>query len=569
MAMVLSVGGIARGIKRKSLDLSETANSRTNLRVAVDSVDGTYRTANGQVTTLVHDGTPIFGGYVLYPEERGLADFGPSITNTFDAVDWTQLADRRVVTETYAAGMTVRDIVDDLRLKYLDVFSVTLDPTMPAGTVLGEVKFTRLQLTKALSLIAEMAWDEGGYFVINPAKALGMFQVGTLPAPWTITPTTPNHFGDIWTSKTWDGYSNRIIIEGGIGDKTILLESHFGDGVVRVFTVDYPVKEIIGTIRTSTASAEQEHAVGRFGIDDMPWTFDAATNTLRQRAAETVLGASDWVRLNEYVATFPKVVIATDATAYSVFGGVGPWEAVIPYTQIFDKNALAALAATHLARALLGRQPMRYRTLRAGLHAGMMQPVLWPLRDLNSSFFISTIRLAEFEDTDQFVYDVNAYSTVFPGTWKDDWSRFRGTAGGGSGGGAFTISSGGTVTASSQPFPLGGSLDNGISGALSKPARSSIIVYGNHAPGKTAIPIVGGRVRLVGETLAPVIKDNLGNVVSALGSVASPGTITSATDDVWAPMTPFVVDAAKQYRLWGNLGATGHTGFLIGYLYAA
>jgi hypothetical protein len=97
---------------------------------------------------IVEDGVTIFAGTITQARERGSGrpraapgTGAPQIVTTITAEDRNRIAERITVTETVAAGTTLKAFLTTLVAGYLTGFGVTLDASQATGPALPAMSF--------------------------------------------------------------------------------------------------------------------------------------------------------------------------------------------------------------------------------------------------------------------------------------------------------------------------------------------------------------------------------------------------------------------------------------------
>lgn len=127
MEFELTVGGTPKLIKAGTLSMRETANRRCTVSFRLDSLDRSYRPAEGADVLIRVDGRLAFGGLVDKPYETGFGGpRNPGISTRVTAVDYQVYAERRFVNETFAEGTSLKVILQTLVDNYLAVYGVSL-----------------------------------------------------------------------------------------------------------------------------------------------------------------------------------------------------------------------------------------------------------------------------------------------------------------------------------------------------------------------------------------------------------------------------------------------------------
>ena len=96
----------------------------------------------------------------------------------------------QLVTQRWAAGQTLKQVLTDIVADYLDDFSVTLDAAQANGPTMGALSYDMRTLTEVLNDLQSLASElDSATWVwsISAAKVFGMYSGGLGAAPWSIT----------------------------------------------------------------------------------------------------------------------------------------------------------------------------------------------------------------------------------------------------------------------------------------------------------------------------------------------------------------------------------------------
>ena len=197
------------------------ARARADLEISTRFVPSACRPGSDQRLT-VRTGTPtgprIFDGLVFNVDDEPLGAPGVGTVTKLQAVDDWSTASQRRVSKTYTVGQTLKAIVADVVTTYLAVFSITLDPTMPAGPTLGEVSFDAVTVEETFQRLSTLsAW----VYRLRPDNVVEWFTIGSKMRAITLSAANKNILGAIRWSKTRGQFVNKVILRYGTGLVTI------------------------------------------------------------------------------------------------------------------------------------------------------------------------------------------------------------------------------------------------------------------------------------------------------------------------------------------------------------
>lgn len=412
MALVLTIAGVEKTLKARSLRISSTANGRTTANFTVLSTDGTYRPALDADVQLVLDGVTIFGGIIGHPAERGLLDGASNaIATEISAYDYNQYAERRFVLEGggFPAGYTLSQCVNSLA-GYLTPFGVTVDAGQVTGpTFDGEQIYEFQQVSEIFNALATLTGKYGDPYVwrIDNNKKLRMFQPSTNPAPFDITTANLKAIGDVTVELSREKYANRVVLKVAPSTQTNRVEAFTGDGSTAAFSLQYTptrtgVVVVDGVSETLTSPDYPGTAT---------WTLDPATNEITRTSAPAV-GA---VISMTFDGTYSATATAEDAGEIATYG---PWEKIITVESVPSDTTAQEIVDGYLAQALVTPKTIKYRTLGAGLAAAQSQTITIAKRNLSVSGIINEVNTTD--DGRRLSYDVTVLTgTTVQGGWRD------------------------------------------------------------------------------------------------------------------------------------------------------
>ena len=551
-AYVLSVNGTPRTIDLPSLDFQFVANGRDVLNVVVTSADGAFRPTLGHEVLLSENGTNIFGGVIAKTAEAGVNGLPIAHIATEITCDaFNVYADRRFVTETFAAGSTLESILATLVTTYLADFGVTLHASQATGpTFADELVFDGESLSSVLQTLSELAEDAGTgeswLWEISPAKVFLMFEAGSVAAPINFVAGDGHEHGDITVVRSRAKYANRVIVKYGDNRVITQTDSFTGNGVLDTFTLTYPIQ---GPVAPTSAGAVGYATVDHLGGESlggltspMIWRYDPAALTILRTTGAVGNGVGFTV---DYDVQFPQTVTVEDAGEITAHG---PHEIVLTYPQVFDLATATGLATAALAKLLATVTEVSIPTYEVGLLPGQTATVTQAARNVSGDFLITEVR-ARSTPAGLLRTLLAVSGTVFRGSFRD---VYRAWAGGGAGSAVASsgpsVSTGsagvGTVVAGQGPYFLGGSLTEYVQDPTPTwtPASAVEIAIDTALRGTTSATV---RARL---------RATAGNVTARLRNItdgATVGTSAVVSSASWtdAHFAVVLTSGAKVYRL--------------------
>ena len=306
----LLVDGVNQTAHVVSCSIVWTLNERTRATVVFNDL---VPDRLAEIVAYDRDGVdPIFGGVILERHAEGWTQAQPDLRVTCECVDFLAYADWVTVSASYAAG-TLKTVLTALVDDYLSDYGITLNAAHVDGPDLSAVTWNLKRVSDALRELS----DQSGYFIsMSPEKVLTLAPPGDEAAPFDWTDTPPTHVQEADWRDLATVPANKVVLTcGPNGLATIADEHHWGDGATRIFPLNSPYVAIVGALRTGSDSGGLDPGgfpVGTYGVDDMPWTYDADLNAMRQRTDQPLLETDEFIML-WYSAQFPFTVEATTA----------------------------------------------------------------------------------------------------------------------------------------------------------------------------------------------------------------------------------------------------------------
>ena len=412
MALALTIASVDRTSKllAGSLSITDELGARNTCSFSL-TLDG-WSLEPGQPVVVQDGATKLFAGTVEQFEAERIGA-SPIQRVRVDCVDYNQLADRRIVIESYEnqeAGAIVQDLVS----KYLASDGVTA--VVDGGPVIEKAVFNYVILSEALDELATLTtfkWN------IDANKVLRFHDRTTYRAPWDVVEGAD--LRRVRYSRTRREYRNRQYVRGGRAKSALRHESFVGDGSQKVFNLQYPVATLFevavnGTVQTA----------GALGTPGAQWYYQVGDARIVQSDAEAPLGATDVLQVT-YEGSFPVVAVAQDDIGIqdrrAVEGGTGLYEA-IEYDEGLEKQESAEQKAWSYLD-LYAKLPriLEFETGTPGLSAGQLLRVYLPFFGLDDDFLIQQVSISDV-DGQRLIYRVRAVGSEMPGWLK--W--FKGLA---------------------------------------------------------------------------------------------------------------------------------------------
>lgn len=386
------------------------------------------------------DGSLIFRGKVAKLDYGGINDLFRQVEYTIQAVDLSEVADRRLVVGRFNstddlkwnAGKIVRWIVEN----YFLADGITI------GTILDGHDIARrvYNYRKASDALTELAEENGYLWWITETGVFNFADRTALVTPFNLW-TGSRKFRNVRVSESTEELRTVQYVRGGSGG--VAQSAQFnGKNIVgygeREVNVHYPIAntaddlpDIMMRVRVVEDADERfdwfRLSVTCFPDDSGDWWFETGQTWFRTRG-ELVTNQKLYI---DYKALVPVLTVAQDEDAIneriSAEGGSGLYEDIYIDESLEDNGV-----ATQRADALLRRfahpiKTVTYQTWEKDLRAGAIQPMWIPELGLNGDFIIESITGTGSEETKrqhQFLYSVTArQGREAAGDWRDYFRR--------------------------------------------------------------------------------------------------------------------------------------------------
>lgn len=372
----------SREIKIETLHIDDVVNEATGGRVGFICDDGSFRPAVGSEFIVTEDATRIFAGFVEKATEYGLDDNpGATFVTEIEADSYFALLEHERITITFAAGTLKSQL---LSLVAAQSVGITLDAGQVNGPAMVERAFDNATLDEILK-----DFSERSAFVrrVDYFKVLSMFDPTTNPAPVGITLANRKALGDVRVERTRRDYANKVTVLGGEGyNQNIVNEIHTATAAQTKFLLEAPMyyfgTVVLRIVRSGVPTIEL--------VDGVAWTYQASDYSINKGTA-AAMGAGDTLQvgpdgLSGYSAWYPMRISATDSTY-----ATNPRELVVSRPDMFNREAMQALADSLLVRALEEEIRVEYSTKETGLFPGQTQSIVLADRDVNDDFTILSV----------------------------------------------------------------------------------------------------------------------------------------------------------------------------------
>jgi hypothetical protein len=403
-----------------------------------DSTSSAFRPSLGQGVVIADGATTIFKGNIKRIEDKPITGTGSGTLTMVTARAYAGFVDQIVVTETYAAGQTLHDVVSDLATTYLTGYGVSLDAGMATGDTLEAQSFEDVTMRDALNHLSTIT---GWLWRITPSDVLEFFAAGDKTASYSLTAANKLSVGPVTWEQTREKYVNDVHLRYGTETTATKTQTITGDGVLDEWALDYDSARNVDDYILSAGYVTDNGVfspLSPFG-GSTDWQFGSGTNHLYKTSGALGNGL---IATFTYTAQFPQTVNVQDAAGIAANG---TYSAVFEAPDIFDKDAATELATGLLRRYLTVPKWVRLSTRQSFVMPGDQITLTFADRIISGAHIITEVRGADIAMDGTFQYDLTCLSGgEKQETWTDQLRDVLGSVGG-------ARAAGGTISGSAVP----------------------------------------------------------------------------------------------------------------------
>lgn len=346
----------------------------------------------------------IFGGTIT--ERQAVIIGGILIGYQFTVIDWTYIADSKVVAKRYSQ-MDPQDIVADLVTNYAPAGFTTTN-AQRGNFLVPTINFNYQSLSKCFQKLAsligwEWYWDE--------SKDLHFFESAGMTAPFQINDTDGNlEWPTLDIDVNLQNMKNSVYVIGGNYAKaftaTTTPDVYLGDGTKTVFSLAYPYTKSAMTVTLNGVSKT-------IGVENTDTSgFDVYYNDAsRYIRFGTAPASSDVVKVYGD-AEVPILAHASDAAAIATYG---EYQDSIVDKQIKSVAEAQARAQAEILQYGHAVYTIKFKTLKTGLKLGQTITVNSAIFGVNTDVVIKRITGNGYSPGDSskpgFEYQVECYGS--------------------------------------------------------------------------------------------------------------------------------------------------------------
>jgi len=400
---------------RTSFQLQDAVNQRGLM--SFDHIGPTKPIDWGQEIYVYDGATKIWGGTVeSYVETDITVGDLTTLRWTFRCVDFSQLMSRSVFVKTYTnttAGAIVTELASTL---FNSNFGITVG-TIEDGANIEAITFNYLPHEIVLDDLAELS---GFYWNVDKDKKLNFRAIDSAPSGFSLNDANrPYH--QIRFQESRGQFVNQVFVRAGTRvDEQDTVEVQKGDGDKRSFVVGAPIGNV-PTIEVNRGSGYSEQTVGVNGIgSDSQWYYATGTTVITQDVNETVLSASDKVKVT-FKGRYPVIISATQDESVvernAAEGNLGVYQKVIDALDVETQEEAQLRAQAVLEQYSRARLTCSYTTDTSGLEAGQAQRINLTDHGINAVFLLEKVSASMLDDG-TLRYSVEGAATQTVAGWS-------------------------------------------------------------------------------------------------------------------------------------------------------
>lgn len=390
-------------VTRRTVKMSLGLGSEWKATIPVFDLDAIagYRPDMDDAVVIEHDGTSpattLFNGDAVGIQEGPLdVEANEGVLSVITAKAALDLLEKiEDVTETFAAGLTRKQAIQQLHTAYLTGTGITLDPAMSNGATLPEIVVDGVTPAVVLNQIQDITGD---VWRLTPDDVLEMFAPGDKTAVISLDDTNA---GSVTVDKSRSKFCNRVRLKIGTASLVVKDDVFTGDGLTDSWESTYTpatntetgVPLWRGVIHVDDGVSPVDETLSEPGGGGS-WEFNAATNVLTRMAGNLPSGV---VATFTYTVQFPVTVVVEDAASIAA---VGLWSKTFTRTNIFDMAAGIDAAQGLLATGLTHPRIVTLMTTAGFELPGTTITLTFPKRLITGSWLITNVDVADFEGDD-------------------------------------------------------------------------------------------------------------------------------------------------------------------------
>lgn len=326
------------------------------------------------------DATRIFGG-VITKVERSVESIN-LVTFKCEAIDWTFILDRKLVTERYT-NEYISDIVSDLITKYSPDFTMS---NVIGDQTIESIVFNGIKISECLEKLSQLT---GFSWYVDSYKDIHFFPKSQEPAPFNLTDSSDNY---IWESLVISDDAsqirNSVLVKGGEIEGNSVTEEYTASGTEderKIFQTAHKIAKL-PTVKVN-GGADLTVGVEYLNSDDdfqVMWDFN---QKYIRFTAGNIPSADDVVS----ISGVPLFRLSGRLNDSDSIRENGIYEFKIEDENIKSQSEMLLRAEAELEAYKNGVIEAEFRTYEPGLRSGQIIHVNSPLRVVDEDFIIQSV----------------------------------------------------------------------------------------------------------------------------------------------------------------------------------
>ncbi|MDD4609454.1 MAG: hypothetical protein PHY71_04790 [Bacteroidaceae bacterium] len=397
MSLIIKINevDITNLVNWETIEITDNINEKVNLCnfQIVKKGSQTYVPTIGQEVE-IKDGSTFFFAGTIVKISRELTASKIEVYN-LECKDWTQEADRYLITERYT-NKTVDYIINDLVTNYATDFT---DNNVDCPIVMGSITFNNLTLSQCIKKLSEAVnyfWD------IDYEKDIHFFAKATKTASFGLTDTNDNYIPmSLSLLEDLSQLRNTVKVKGGEMTGSLRTETFDGDGSKTTFVLANKFSSLPTVLVGGVAKTVGVDHIDAEADFDCFWNYNE--KYLRFKVAPAVGSNNISISGNPLI---PIIVQVEDIVSVANYGS---YEFYIEDTSITSLDEAKQRAQANLEAYGSKLVEGSFSTYTDGLKSGQVINIQSDIREIDESYLIQSVRMTMITP-EKRVYNVDVAS---------------------------------------------------------------------------------------------------------------------------------------------------------------
>jgi len=430
-----TIDGIDRSswVAIDTVQLTDELNVRNSARFRLNiPADAPVKPVIGSIIEFGNGVSVQFSGTIERMKKTMIGRSGVIYYDT-EAVDWTQVCDRRLVARVYT-NLAMSEVVYRIWNTYLKSEGLQL-AIQDTGPIITKAVFNYQTVTDCFNEIAELT---GYAWYVDYSKTIHFINRDSLTAPFAIDETMEtSHVQELAIEETRSQYRNKEFVHVTRALTISKVVRFVGNGQQRSFPLVYPIAkkpENITLVNAAGGSLVQTIGVRGDGTDDKDWYYALNEKEITQNEDSQLwpsLTPFDTLVIS-YQGSYQTLITIQDdaeiAARIALEGGTGIYERVENDARLEEVQQGTEYAQSLLRRFGIIPKNVTFRTDLQGLKPGQILTMNMPTYGINYEDFLIT----EIEASDIsgmfFRYQITCVSGEYLGSWVDFYKALAGVS---------------------------------------------------------------------------------------------------------------------------------------------